>query len=131
MDACAGTLSVAKAFALLPRHRRFAECLVDLSCVTRAILQCILIFASRLLSKWSYIDGAELVYTSANIQVKTEEAREVRKHLNVLEVPEIYPPMQTFQPCILYHLGTYFSETVLSKMERRVPASQRGRKRRA
>lgn len=42
VDACAGTFCVANGFMLLPKHRSFTGCKVDVSCMTKRRLQLIL-----------------------------------------------------------------------------------------
>lgn len=56
--------------------------------MTKTIPQLILRYARQLLNKESDIDGEEQVQTSAEVCVKSVEAIEVQKRLDVWEAPE-------------------------------------------
>lgn len=59
LETFAWTFSVAKAYMLLPKHKRFIGSGVDTCCVTEAMSKLILLFARDVLNKESDIDGEE------------------------------------------------------------------------
>lgn len=115
---------------LLPKQRRFLGCKVDVSRVTETMPQVITFYAHQVLRKKSYIDGDEEVCRSADVYVKAMEEIEMRKRLNLWEVPEGLPSMQTFSRHMLYHQGTYVGEEELLQKSRNVSASRWSRRRR-
>lgn len=115
VDTCAGTFSVAKACMLSPKRRRFKGNEVNPSCMTKPILQLILLHARQMLSKNSDIDGKEGVPPSANVYVMVVEAIEMRIRLEEREVPEGLLHMHKFIPHILYHLSIFWRRKRASK----------------
>lgn len=59
LEASAGTFFIDKAYLLLPKHRIFIGYDMESSCVTEMMPQLISLYARRLLSKKSDIDGKE------------------------------------------------------------------------
>lgn len=88
-----------------------------------AMLHLILLYARQLLSRESDIEVEEEVGSSAEVQVKEMEANEMRKRLNVWEVLEVLPPMQTLPPHILCNLSMYFGKKELLQNARRISAN--------
>lgn len=86
--------------------------------------QLTLIYARQLLSDESDIEGDEQIYSSAKVCVKVAKALEVQRYLDMWEVPEGYPLMQTFLPHILYYLNTYFVEEKPFKTDKNDPANK-------
>lgn len=113
MDTCAGTLSVDKACMLLSKHRKIIRRKVDPICMIEAILLLILLYPHQLLTKQSDIDEEEQVCSFAEMYVKVVEAMEVRKCLDVWEVPEGLLSRQKLLLHITYHLGMTFGEEKL------------------
>lgn len=79
---------------------------VDPKCVNEAVLQLILLYARQMLRKESNIDGRKETYSSAELHVKTVETIKVLEHLEVLEVPEGFPPIQEHSAYIPYYVNT-------------------------
>lgn len=57
---------------------------------------------------------------STDLYVKAVKKIEVRKRLNLGEVPDGLPPMQTLLPHILYDLATFFGEKKLFQHMRNI-----------
>lgn len=130
MNACAGTFHVTKACTLFPKYRSFTAC-KDPICKNEAMPHMILLYAQQVLSTESDIEREEHVCSSVEVHVKAIEASEVRKRLDVLEVPEQLLPMQTCRAYILYQLSMYFGREELFQKAKKIPVNQRGRNRRA
>lgn len=75
-----------------------------------AVSELILLCARQVWSKASDSDGEEDVLRYAEVYVKSEKAIEVRKHLDVCEIPEWPRPIEVFPLNILLQLSTYFDE---------------------
>lgn len=110
LHTCSGTFSIATVCLLLPKHTRFMEGEVDLSCMVEVFLQLILLYGRQVQSKESGNDRKDDFRSSADIYVIAVEVIQVRKHLNVFELAEGLPLMPTFPSQILYYLNIYFDE---------------------
>lgn len=82
MDACARTLSVAKACISFRKHKIFIGCKLHPSCVIDTMLQLILLYTRLGLSIQSDNNGEEEFSPSIGEYVKVLEVVEVRKRLD-------------------------------------------------
>lgn len=70
-----------------------------------------------MLSKKSDTDEDEEARSSAKVLFKEVEATELQKHLDVWEISEGLPPMQSFPLLIQYHLSGIPSRRSCSKWQ--------------
>lgn len=124
LDSCAGSFSATKNCILLANQRRLKGCKVNPSCVSEAMPKLILLYALRVLSKKSDIDGEDKVCRSAEVCVKAVKSNEVRDRLDIWQVPEEPPLTQMFPLHILYHLSTHYRERILFQTAKNIVVSQ-------
>lgn len=106
LDACPWTSSFAQACMLLSKHGRPIGHEKDPSSGTEWMLQLILVYARQALNKEYDVDREERGYRTAEVYVNAEDFIEVRKSMEVWEVPKRPSPMQTLPALNVDHVST-------------------------